>query len=363
VSNTGLLLPTPEPQYTFAYWSMAGRLNLAALNAGADTTQQYVSMAGGGGTVPQDLDRLARVADMYPGFVQAVDNFGLGKGDTIKFQRDVFNSTTSGYTKAARKLHTGATISTTGQTVQQENVPVVLDEYHGPGNSSGNAVDPYAIWDFDAKYRANKLQLAGITSRHLKRDYVKWLDSVVRDEFMQSSNITLADDVADAAAMVAGAGHIHSLETWLKARKALTDREWQPFAGGRYVGLVNTTFNTDMVQDADYQELSKSHRDKDQLFGYIGSVQDIDFFECTTLTSTAAAGTAPDGATVPAGVTVHSSMLVGPGAVGFGTGLAPEARFHDDTNYGTVAKVIWYALHAIDAIDTRGVQLVLTQEG
>jgi hypothetical protein len=363
VNDMGLTLPQPEPQYLFAKWAMAGRLSLAALNAGAPTVQQFVSMAGGGKPISPALDEMARAADMYPGFVNAIESFGLGKGDTIKFQRMVYNAATDGYTAGSRELATDSTISTTGQTVQAEEVPVVLKEYVGPINGAGTAVAPYAIWDFDAKYRANKLQLASVTSRHLQRDYVKVLDRSIRDLLTASSNITYADDVADVAEMTAGAGHILSLETILKARKELSDREWTKFPNGRYVLLVPTVFNTDMVQDADYRELARAHADgRNQLFGYITSVQDIDIFECTTLQSVAAAGTYA-GATVPSSVTVHESLLLGPGAIGFGTALAPECRWADDTNYGTVAKCIWYALHAFSTLDTRGVQKIASQEG
>ncbi len=363
VNDQGLVLPTPEPQYLFAKWAMGARLSLAALNAGAPTVQQFVSMAGGGRPISPQLDEMARAADMYPGFVNAVESFGQGKGDTIKFQRMVYNAATSGYTAASREVATDAVISTTGQNVQTEEVPVVLKEYHGPINGAGSAVAPYAIWDFDAKYRANKLQLASIVSRFLQRDYVKVIDRSIRDLFTASSNITYSDNVANAAAMTAGAGHILNLETVLAARKAISDREWSKFPNGRYVLLVPTVFNTDMVQDPDYRELSKSHADgRNQLFGYITSVQDIDIFECTTLQSVAAAGTYA-GSTVPTGVTVHESLLLGPGCVGFGTAAAPECRWADDTNYGTVAKCIWYALHAFGTLDTRGVQKIVSQAG
>lgn len=366
VTNQSLLLPTPEPQYLFAHWAMAGRMNFAAMtNGNGAGVRDYAAMlSGGGAEMPAELDRLVRVAEMYPDFVQAIDDFGVGQGDTIKFQRNVYNSAgTSGYTKAVRKLNSDVAISTTGQTVKMEDVPVILDELHGPINSAGTAVAPYAIRQFDAKYRANRFQLASVVGHHLKRDYVKTIDTIVRDEFRQTSKYTTSDGVA-VSAMTAGAGHGHNLETWIEAQKQLSDREWQPFASGRYVALVDSTFNKDMIQDQFYTELSKNHPEKNQLFKYIGSVQNMDFFECSTLYNYAAATTVPDeGSTVPSSVSVHESLLIGPGAVGFGTALAPEARFDEGTNYQTVAKVIWYALHAIQMVDERGVQRVLTQEG
>lgn len=363
--TSALVLPQPEPQYVFAHWAMAGRLALSALNAGATSVQQFVTMAGGGAPVPQDLDRMARVADTYPGFVQAIDQFGLGLGDTIKFQRPVFS--TGGLTKADRRLSTNQTISTAGQTIKAEEVPVVLDEYHGPYAGNGSAPAPYAIWGFDAKFRANKLQLAALTSQHLRRDYVYWLDSVIRDEFRQTDNVTFPTGVANAAAFVAGGNAKFSLPQIMAARKAISDREWMRFPNGRYVCLVPTSFNTHMLEDGEYREMSKAHTDKNMLYGYISSVQDIDFFECTTLKSYVATDSV-EGSVVGSSVVLDEALLIGPGAVGFGTAapdpegaMGPVARFADDTNYGTVAKVIWYALHAFQMLDKRGVERVIAQ--
>lgn len=360
--STGTRLPTPEPQYWFAKMALGARMALQAVDAGQQTVQQFVSMAGGGKVLDPGLDELARAADTYPEAVQAVDGFGLGKGDTIKFWRDIFAG--GGYTEGARVLSTDATISTTGQTIQTEEVPVVLKEYHGPHD--GTSVKPYAIWDFDAKYRAAKEQLANKVTRHLRRDITKWLDVVIRDLFRVTPNITYSDSVTNVASFTAGAGHIMTLDTIMRARKAISDREWKPFPNGRYVLTVPTQFNIDMFQDQDYRELSKFHaQDRNLLYGYIGSVQDVDIFEVSTLkTYVNADGAVPgDGQTTPANVTTQEALMFGPGAVGFGTAAAPECRWADDTNYGTVAKVIWYGLMAFQTLDVRGIQRILFQTG
>ncbi len=369
-TTANLTLPTPQPQYLFAQFAMAGRLSTAALNAGATSVQQYVSMAGGGAPVPPELDRLIRTADAYPGFFQTLDQFGKGKGDTIKFQRPVFNA--GGLSKASRKLNTNQTISTTGRTIQSEEVPIVLEEYHGPFGAGDSTPQPFAIWGFDAKYRANKTSLVGQATLQLVQDYTYWLDTVMRDELRAGETLTLSDaSYTDVTSYTVGGGSTFSLEHILRARKALTDREWKPFPNGRYVLLVPSVFNTQMVSDIEYRDLSRVHMDgRNQLFGYIGSVQDVDIFECTTLKSYAATDTVPGtgGGTVGTGVTLQEAIMVGPGAVGFGTVapdpenvVGPVARFADDTNYGTVAKVIWYALHAIGGLDLRGVERLICQ--
>lgn len=359
-----IMLPTPEPQYLFARMALAGRLSLAAIDAGAPTAQQFITMAGGGTQQDPGLEMLARSADIYGGALTVVDQFGLGRGDTIKFPRDIFEG--GGYDEASRRLTTDKVISTTGQNIKNEEVPLILEEFHGPYNTAAGAVLPYAIREFDAKYRANKFQLASKVTRHLRRDYVKWLDRVVRAQFLKAGNVTLPSGVANAAAFVPGANSNISLEQVFAARKTLTDREWQPFANGRYVCIVPTSFNTQMLQDPDYRELSKQHADgRNLIFGFLGSIQDIDFFECTTLAQYSDNGgddiAAVEGSTVGAGVVLNEAILMGPGAVGFGTATQPECRWADDTNYGTVAKCIWYALHAFGMLDDRGVQRIVFQ--
>lgn len=375
-ASSSMMLPQPTPQFTFAMWAMAGRLSLAALDSGVQTAQQYVTMAGGGGTIPEGLARMARVADSYPGFVQAVDEFGKNSGDTIKFQRPIYSA--GGLTIADRELTGNSAISTTGRAIKMEEVPVVLRELHGPYAAGGSAVQPYEIKSFDAKYRANKIALTQATNLHLEYDYTIFLDTIIRDQFRATTYATLSDaDYSDVTEYVAGGNSRFSAEQWLRARKALSDREWRPFPNGRYIGLVPTSFNTDMLADVEYREMSKMHTDgRNLIYGYVGSVQNIDFFECSTCKQYAAASTVPGtgGGTVPTGVTLEEGLLIGPGAVGFGTAAAeynvgdalstvmgPVVRFADDTNYGTLAKVIWYALHAIETLDQRGCQRVIAQ--
>lgn len=360
-------LTTPEPQYFFARMALGARMSLQAMAVGAPNLRSFAMQGAAGAELPSDLDELVRAGDAYPGAVKAVDEYGKGKGDTIKFDRDLYLATGGAFTEAGRRLATDASISVSGQLIQNEEVPIVLKEYIGPG-AADDTVKPYEIWGFDNKFRAAKESLVSKVTRYHKRDYVKWLDTVTRDQFRETANITYSDNVTNALSFTLGAGHVANLAMIMDARKALSDREWQPFPNGRYMLLVPTKFNVDMVGDQDYRELSHSHREgRNQLFGYIASVQDVDIFEVSTLKTYAAGTTIPDdGQVVPASVTVQEALLFGPGAVGFGTAeddttKSPMIRFADDTNYQTVAKTIWYALHAFTALDTRGVQRILFQ--
>ncbi len=369
-ATQALLLPQPQPQFVFAHWAMSGRLSLAAMNAGAQTTHQYVTASGGGAPIPMELDRLARVSDSFPGFTVPVDAFGKDMGDTIKFQRPIYSA--GGLTEADRELKPDATISTTGRAVKAEEVPVILKEYHGPYASDGTGVAPFAIRNFDSKYRANKISLVGLVTKHLIYDYTYWLDTVVRDKMRQSGYTTLANSaLTDASSFIAGGNDGFSTEAILRARQALSGRNWQKFPNGRYACLVPTSFNTQMLEDPEYRELSKTHADgRNLLYGYIGSIQDVDLFECSTTKQYVATDVVPGDktGTVATGVTLEEAIMFGPGTLAFGTAVSeqqgvigPELRFADGTNYGTVAMCIWYALHAFQMLDVRGVQRILAQ--
>jgi hypothetical protein len=374
-ASQALVLPTPQPQFTFAHWAMAGRVSAQALDAGM-TVEGFLRDSMGGAEIPAELDRLMRAADQYPGVVKAVDDFGQNKGDTIKFQRLIHDA--GGLSETSRRLTGNSAISTTGTTVKTEEVPVVLDQFHGPYASSGSGVAPFEIADFDARYRANKVALASWVNKALVYDYTIWLDTVVRDRFRASDYITLSNEnFSDVTSYVAGGNSKFSAEQLFRARKTLSDREWAKFPGGNYVAIVPTSFNVDMLGDIEYRELSRQHTDgRNQIFGYIGSLQDIDIFECSTTKQYAAASTVPGtgGGTVPASVTLEEGILLGPDAVGFGTAgaeydpgdpatrmMGPVLRFADDTNYGTLAKCIWYAIHAFQTLDQRGIQRFIAQ--
>lgn len=359
--NIGMRLPQPNPEFFFAKMAAASGLTSTAIEMGLDSAASFVKMMGGGESVPQSLDELIRMGGMYPQGVTYVPGFGLAQGDTIKLRRPIFSG--GGYSLSARQVLADAATSTTGRTISAEEVPVVLQEYEGPYASGGTAVQPFAIRNFDAKYRANKDELVSLTRQHLLYDYTIWLDTVIRDLYRATTYITYADDVSNVLSFTNGAGHNVSLETIMKARKALSDRNWAHFPNGRYVCLVPTAFNTQMVGDPDYRALSAQHGGgKNQLFGYVASIQDVDIYECSTLKEYAAADTVPgDGNAVPTSATVYEGIMFGPGAVGMGEAQGPQCFDADDTNYGKEAKVVWRSVQAFETLDIRGAQRVLFQ--
>ena len=84
--------------------------------------------------------------------------------------------------------------------VKGEQTKITLDQFEGPYSSENSLVQPYAISNFDAQYKANSQELAGIVSKHLQRDVVKLLDTDIRDQFRLASGITYGSDAANVAA-------------------------------------------------------------------------------------------------------------------------------------------------------------------
>lgn len=361
--STGMRLPQPEPQYIFAQMALGAKLRAGALDMGFDSTERFVKIIGstGGEPVPPRLDSLMRAGDLYPEAITYIGDFGLDRGDTIKLRRALYSG--GGYDAASREVKPDKPTSLVGAPIRGEEVPIVLKEYEGPYDPANSRIAPYILRNFDAKYRANRDNLAQLVRLHLLRDYVKWLDSVIRDLFRGSQYITYADAVANVLSFTAGAGHNVSFQTLLDAKKSLSDREWQYFPNGRYVCMVPTSFNTQMVGDPDYRNLSAYHGDgKNQLFGYIASVQNMDIYECTTLRTYSAGDIVPgDGNAVPAGATVYEGLIFGPGVVGMGEAQPPACFSSQDTDYEKEVKLIWRSIQAYATIDQRGCQRFLFQ--
>lgn len=363
--NDGMRLPQPNPQFFFAMMALGAMQRTAAIEMGAGSAQNFGRLMAdaAGAPVSPDFDRFLRAADAYPDAVMAVNAFGKNEGDTVKMRRPLYEG--GGYDEASREVRPDKPTSLVGQSLKAEEVPVVLKQYEGPFASGGTVVQPYQILSFDTRFKHNKDNLAQEVVQHLSFDYVKWLDAVIRNRFRSTRYITYADDVANVASFTAGAGHSVNLQLILKARKALSDRERAPFANGRYMCLVPTVFNTDMVNDPQYAKLAAFNQaDKNILFRFLASVQDVDIFECTTLkTYVNADGAVPgDGQTVPANVNVYEGLLFGPDAVGFGQADPPTMYDTADTDYGKNAKVIWRSVEAFQTLDERGIQRFLFQD-
>jgi hypothetical protein len=366
-------LPTPAPQYFFARAAMAGRISQAAMQAGLGTAgaRSFVGIMGGGKPMPE-LDPLVTISEQLPGLINVVESFGKNAGDSIYFQRPIYSI--GGYSEADRELKDLVNISTTGTAPRAEEVPLTLKKYHGPMTASGTTPQPFTILNFDAQYRSARNSLVSTVAHHLSLDYTAWLNSVLMAKFFRATRsgstwssadttyLTWSDESFSAVtSYVAGGGSTFTVDQLLRARQTIRDRYINPFPNGRYVALTPTCWQTQMLRDVQYRDMSKAHTDgRNQIFGYITSVEDIDIYEVSDLPSYAAAGTYAGG-TVPTGVAIAEGILIGPGAVGFGVGMAPTVRHHEVTNYQEALNVVWVAYQSHGVLDDRGIQRFCAQ--
>ncbi len=362
------MLRQPEPQYFFAKLAMAGRLKKATMDAGLQTVQQFVSLAGEGAPVPNELDQLIRIADdQLPDAIFYNEDDTKSKGDSIRLQRVVFAG--GGYSEDARRVQAGALTSEVGQSITTEEVSISLKQFEGPYNTAIGAVSPYEIPIFDAKKLNAQKSIIDTVSLQLNRDYMKWLDSVVKEYFYRTDNMTLPSGVANAAAFTNGGTKYFSLQQIAEAKRTLRNREWAAFPNGRYACIVPTDFQTQMLQDPVWRELTRNNQNpaaqKNPIFGFIGSYQDVDFYEVSnsSLKTYAPGATVPGtlGGTVAAGVNLVEAILLGPGGVGMVSTGEPKPYFSDSTNFGKRGAVIWRADHGFQTLDDRAIQRITVQ--
>lgn len=362
------MLRQPEPQYFFAKLGMAARLKKSAMDAGVSTVQQFVSLAGEGAAVPNELDQLIRIADeRLPDAIFFNEDDSRTVGDTIRLQRVVFAG--GGYSEASRLVHPGALTSEVGQSITTEEVSIALKQFEGPFNTALGKVSPYEIPIFDAKKLNAQKSLIDTVSLQLNRDYMKWLDAVVKEYFFASGNMTLPSGVANAAAFTNGGTKHFSLQQIADAKRALRNREWSSFQNGRYACIVPTDFQTQMLQDPIWRELTRNSQNaeaqKNPVYGFIGSYQDVDFYEVsnTSLKTYGPGAVVPGalGGTVAASVNLVEAVLIGPGGVGMVSTGEPKPYFSDSTNFGKRGAVIWRAEHGFQTLDDRAIQRITVQ--
>lgn len=357
-ANSKIELITPEPQYLCAQLAMAGRLSALALADGAPNVAAWVKEASGG--QPSELDRLVRVAEILPDAVMVVEKKGADKGDRVRFERDVYSG--GGYTEADRKVTVDVETSTTGIKVSKEDMLIDLFEFEGPFASGGSVVQPYIVRNFDTLYRQSATNLVALAVKHMKRDRMKFLNTVVQAKFLATTNITFPEGITNGASFSAGGGAEVTLDQILSVKESLsgTGNEWPSFGDGRYPCFVPTSFHRQVARDTRFVAYAKDHESKNPLFTPIGSIGNIDFYECSTLPSYAPASTY-DGQTVASGVTLNEGFMFGPGAVGMGVAMDPNVFASDSTNYGKEVKLIWRSIEGFGNLDPRAVRRFVYQ--
>jgi hypothetical protein len=333
------LLLKPEPQYVYAQMLMkALGLELPIPESlGHPTTQ----LSGVGADYSNDAGTLTLQPDGISEQVFAATvNMEGEPGHTIKINRPLFADTT--YTQASRQITSNMTISTTPTTIGSEQNTLTLARFAGPYDQANNRVAPYSLDGLDTQVGVHKA--SKIVGTHMKRDFNKFLDSVM---------VTLADtgtavypEGITADNDITAAGQCPLSYTQMSyVERLMDDANLPTLPDGFRLWVMPPAGDEAMKNDAQYSRLSEYHKELNALFPatYLRSVGKFHIFKSTTLSKPANS---------PAGIPVYRAHAIAPGAFGVGMGKAPRVAFSNDNNYGEAEKVIWLAYLAFGLMDS-----------
>lgn len=322
------LLKQPEPQYLHAMLAKAAvARDLVTPGALGFMAGRTAGAQGADYAQPGD-SRLMLDDGIMSEAITAVVGLGTAPGHTIRLNRPKFTDST--YTEAAREVTSGSTISTTPLDVGSEQAAITCKRFAGPMGSSN--VQPYAIDEFDAKMSIHKL--AGIVGLHLKRDFDKWLDSVlvlIFDSVASGNTLYPTGMSADNDSASAG-DYPMDVNLLFRSELKLDELNVPMFANGRRVCVLTPRQCQQLKDDSQFARYVEFHKDVNPMFkSYIGTVGNLDIHKSNTLRKVANTNT----------IDIHYGQCFGPGKVGMGVGEMPRVLNSTDDNYGLQQKVIW----------------------
>lgn len=325
--TSDMLLVQPEPQYLYA------ELFLSSLALSLESPSMLGlpgRQVGGVGAPYSDAerDRLKLANPMFKEVFAARVDFNAEPGSNIRINRPVFSDST--YTEAARRVPSGASISTTTIVPSSQQTNLQLYRYAGPYDNTGAAVQPYGIEAFDANMGVHKA--ADIIGTHLKRDCHKFIDSAVKTLLDLASATDYPDGMsADNDATAAGS-YPFTYEQLSRCERQMDDASLPTFGDG-FRALVLAPIQIDQLRgDIQFQRASQNLPQFNILFPqYVASVNKFHIFKSTTLTSTANSSS----------VSIYKGHAIAPGCLLAGMGRPLRVVPSTDDNYGETVKVIW----------------------
>lgn len=342
--TTAQMLRQPEPQYLFA-----GILS-DAINATLDVPGTIGLMPGR--EAPSngqpayrmsDADRLSLVAEKLPAkdMIAFAHDFKAGPGHTIRINRPRYANTT--YTQAARKVLSGATISTTPITIGGEQNTLTLYRFGGPYDGDNSRVAPFALEAFDAQLGVH--HQAAIIGQHLKRDFDRFIDSVLvalldtaglGTKVYPTAAITADNDMVTATPLV--------YEQVSRAAKVADIANLPVLPNGKRVLVVDPTGKKQLKDDPQYARYAEFHKEMNALFpSYFGTLPE---FECFTSNSITSVDNSSN-------LAVFRGKVIAPGALMVGMGRPPSVRVNSNDNYAETFLCIWLADLGFEIADSR----------
>lgn len=344
---TSQLLVAPDPAYIFA------RLDAGA-RYGALNLPDVVRVSGEAANLEYAMGGAMGTLDMNPTFmrlgmeaVKRIEEVGTGPGKVFLIDRPVYMDAGL-FTESSRRLTEGTAVSATPQAVTMEQESLTCREYSGPHD--GSDVAPLAITDF-LKRRA-KHDLVEYLGLLLRRDYNKWLDRVISNLMLTSSNVTYGSGAADLTSATAGSNPLTD-DDLAAVKLALQSRNIPTFADGMYCMVLSPQHEANLRQDDQFREIVRYQAAAGPLTqGHLG---DYNGFHIFTSSNIVLAGVGSGGS-----VDGFQGMAFGPQAVGHGIGMAPAAFRSKNDDFGREDRVLWRSHEAFSLLNEDFVQVIQT---
>lgn len=337
------LLLTPDPQYLHAkLWKNALSVSFSGNSGGLGFMpgRQFGTNGAPYQTNVED-GRLEMAMAISSQAISLVPEIGEKLGHTISMNRPVF--TDSSYGQDDREIKAGSTISQTPLAVTGEQVKITVKRFGGPHGGSGSEVRPLGIDRFDGDVM--KHRPAQIVGLHLKRDFDKWVDTVVVNLFENFSTTVRPTGMANDNTPTAVGSHPMELAVLRSAERQLDEANIPYFGDGKRMCVMTPLQAEQLMDDSTYQRLSEFHKDMNELYQgcYIGSVGTWNLFKSNTLLKVDNSSS----------IAVQHAQAFGPGAVGSGVSELPRVAYHTNDNYGETAYVIWLMYGGFAMMDNR----------
>jgi hypothetical protein len=343
VTSAELLLPA-EPEYFHA------NIVLNAVKVRVDfggswglpiPGRQLTGGAAGYAQLDEMLQKLVGLPD--PVYSEAImvtpDWMKKGVGHTIRFNRPKFDEST--YTKASRRVPTGATINQNPITVGSDQATVTVERLAGPYSNVDNQVHPYGLerFDFDRSIHDPN----AIKDLHISRDFRKTIDTVGVQLFDQGTAIYPVGMTADDDALTAGAFPM-SYEYLTLVILSLVSGNVPRFRNARWMCVLTPLQMQQLSVDPQYLKLVRYDPDINPIYkpNYRGTVGALDIFESNTLTTV-------DNSS---GVPIQYGQAFGPKSVGWGMTEMPRTASNSNDNFGESPSVVWFWYCGSDVLNS-----------
>lgn len=340
------LLRQPEPPYIYArLWLDA----MASTPPSVDGLGRPNDEWGMGMYASFDEQMAAIEKDIFREAFVFVQEIGKRPGHTVRLNRPAFTNST--YTLGSRRIASGTTISTTGQSVTSEQVSLTLERFGGPYHTSGAEVRPLSIERFDSMVSLHGM--AKLCDMHLVRDYHRWkhfVTATLLDGASTSNDIFPGTKTAVTDFAAAGDGPMN-WDMVLKAERILAEASIPTFSNGNWAMVLAPRQLEQLQSDPSYQRLSEFHPEFNALFGgaYVRTAGRFNIFRTPALNT----GT-------NSGVTYYKGHVFGPGVLGGGTGDLPRVARSNQDNFGETDLIIWLEYSAITLLDNRFAGVIYT---